>query len=113
MKEPQMEAPNPQDLSLHRQLKEISDFLTPELLRLHKKSEETSGDVKVYEHLIAQIRVVKKEMSNHDALCALHEIINHTQKAIGLTEKKAKNLDVLAHLQEVKALLFKVQNLPS
>ena len=113
MQEPRMEAPNPQDVSLHRQLKEISDSLTPELLRLHKKSEEISGDVKLYEHLLAQIRGVKKEVSNHDTLCALHDVINHAQKAIGLTEKKMKNHEVLLHLQEVKSLLFKTQNLPS
>ena len=113
MQESKTEAPNPQDLSLHKQLKEISDLLTPELLRLHKMCEGVSGNSKLYEQFISHIRTVKKEVSNHDTLCALHDIIHHMQKAIDLTEKKMKNHDILMHLQEVKSLLFKVQNLPS
>ena len=113
MKDSKIEAPNPQDLSLHRQIKEISDFLTPELLRLQKNPKDVSGDRKVYEDFISQIRAVKKEVSNHDTLYALQNMISHMEKAMDLTEKKMKNQDVLMHLQEVNALLFKSQNLPS
>ncbi|MBS0627131.1 MAG: hypothetical protein JSS09_02845 [Verrucomicrobia bacterium] len=105
--------PNPHDLSLHKQVKDIADLLRPELLRLHKQPDEISGNIQLYTAFIEQIRIVRKEVTNCDALFTFHNILNHMIKIIELAEKKAKNQEILWHLQEVMALLFKVQNLPS
>ncbi len=106
-------SPNPHDLSLHKQVKDIADMLRPELLRLHKCCEECSGNIQLYISFIEEVQHVKKEVSNHDALFAFQNIINHMKKAIEAAQNKKPNQDLLWHLQEVMALLFKVQNLPS
>jgi hypothetical protein len=105
--------PNPQDLSLHKQIKDIADLLKPELLRLHKCPTEKNGNISLYVSFISEIKAVKKEVTNHDALCAFQNILSHMQKAIEMTQKNGVNQEILWHLQEVMALLFKVQNLPS
>lgn len=105
--------PNPQDLSIHKQVKDLSDLLRPELLRLHKCSTETSGNAQLYHSFIMQIERVKREVTNHDALFACRSVINHMKKAIELAENKTVNEEVLWHLQEVMALLCKIQTLPS
>jgi hypothetical protein len=106
-------SPNPHDLSLHKQIKDISDLLKPELLRLYKCPMEKNGNISLYVSFIAEIKAVKKEVTNHDALCAFQNILNHMQKAIEMAQKNGVNQEILWHLQEVMALLFKVQNLPS
>lgn len=106
-------APNPHDLSLHKQVKDIGDLLRPELLRLYKDPDGNHGNISLYISFIEQIKAVKREVTNHDALFAFQNILNHMQKAMELTQKKNANRDILWHLQEVMALLFKVQNLPS
>ena len=106
-------APNPHDLSLHKQIKDIADLLRPELLRLYRCSSEINSNIQLYISFIAEIKAVKREVTNHDALFAFQNILNHMQKAIELSQKKSVNQEVLWHLQEVMALLFKVQNLPS
>lgn len=105
--------PNPHDLSLHKQIKDISDLLRPELLRLYKCSTETSGNITLYVSFIKEIHSVKREVTNHDALFAFQNVLSHMSKAIELSEKNSQNQEVLWHLQEVMAILFKVQNLPS
>lgn len=105
--------PNPHDLSLHKQVKDIADLLRPELLRLYNKPGEVSGNIQLYIAFIEQIRTVRREVTNCDALFSFHNILNHMMKIIELAEEKAKNQEILWHLQEVMALLFKVQNLPS
>ena len=106
-------SPNPHDLTLHQQIKQVSSRLKPELVRLHEQEADSSGQVHVYRSLLEEIRSIKKEVANHDALFAFHNIIHHMEKAIELAEKQAKNKEILAHLQEVMALLFKAQNCPS
>ncbi len=106
-------SPNPHDLSLHKQVKDVADLLQPELSRLYKQPDEISGNVHLYAAFIDQIRMVKKEVTNSDALFAFHNILSHMMKVIELTESHTRNQEVLWHLQEVMALLFKVQNLPS
>jgi uncharacterized protein YdcH (DUF465 family) len=104
---------NPQDVGLHKQIKDIADLLRPELLRLHKCPHETGGNIQLYVSFIEQIKTVKREVSNHDALFAFQNILNHMIKAIEFSQKNVPNQEILWHLQEVMALLFKVQNLPS
>lgn len=106
-------APNPQDLTLHKQLKEIADLLKPELARLYKVSGEATGNVKSYAAVMDQVRAIKKEMTNQDAVSALQNVIGHLKKAIALTEKHKSNQEILWVLQEIMAILFKAQNLPS
>lgn len=105
--------PNPHDLSLHKQVKDIADLLRPELLRLHKQPCDVSGNVQLYVAFIEEIQSVKKEVTNSDALFAFHNILNHMSKIVEKTEGRANNQEILWHLQEVMALLFKIQNLPS
>jgi hypothetical protein len=104
---------NPHDLSLHKQVKDIADLLRPELCRLYAHPEQSEGNIQLYVSLISEIQCVKKEVRAHDALFAFQNILNHIQKAIELAQKKERNQEILWHLQEVMALLFKVQNLPS
>lgn len=104
---------NPHDLSLHKQVKDIADLLRPELCRLYANAQTADGNIQLYISLIAEIQCVKKEITTHDALFAFQNILNHMQKAIELSQKKEVNQEILWHLQEVMALLFKVQNLPS
>ncbi len=106
-------APNPHDLSLHKQVRDLADLLRPELLRLHKHPEDISGNIHLYTAFVEQIRVVKKEVTNSDALFAFHNILSHMMKIAKKTEGDTNNQEILWHLQEVMALLFKVQNLPS
>ncbi len=106
-------APNPHDITLHKQVKDIADMLRPELLRLHTKPDEVSGNVDLYTAFAEQIRAVRKEVTNCDALFTFHNILNHMTKVKELTDRKARNQEILWHLQEVMAFLFKVQNLPS
>lgn len=105
--------PNPQDLSLHKQVKDIADLLRPELLRLSKVLEESSGNIELYISFMDQIKTVKNEVSSHDALFAFQNVQSHIMKAIEFSKKKKSNQEILWHLQEVVAILFKVQNLPS
>jgi len=104
---------NPHDLSLHKQVKDIADLMRPELRRLYANAQTSDGNIQLYISLISELQCVKKEITNHDALFAFQNILSHMQKAIELSQKKAPNQEVLWHLQEVMALLFKVQNLPS
>lgn len=106
-------SPNPHDLSLHKQIKDISDLLRPELVRLYSCQGRNHGNIPLYVSFIAEIQTVKKEVTNHDALFAFQNILNHMQKSIELSQKKGPTQEILWHLQEVMALLFKVQNLPS
>lgn len=104
---------NPHDLSLHKQIKDISDFLRPELLRLHNCPQETGGAIELYLSFIEQINSVKKEVSNHDALFAFQNVLSHMNKVVELSQGNKSNQEILWHLQDVMSLLFKVQNLPS
>ncbi len=104
---------NPHDLSLHKQVKEIADLLRPELLRLYHTPTESNGNVKLYLLIAEQVKLVKKEVTSQDALFAFQNILSFIKKAIALTEKKTPNQEILWLLQEVMAVLFKVQNLPS
>jgi len=106
-------SPNPHDISLHKQIKDIADMLRPELLRLHKTPNEISGNVGLYTSFIEQVRAVRREVTNSDALFAFHNIIDHMVKILDLVQNKAINQEILWHLQDVMSLLFKVQNLPS
>ena len=104
---------NPDDVRVHQKVKEVADMLRPELLRLHKVPMESSGDIELYRRCIEQIEVVKREVTNHDALFAFHNVISHIKNAIKLSKDKADNQKILWSLQEVTAILFKVQSLPS
>ena len=104
---------NPHDLSLHKQVKDIADLLRPELCRLYTSSEKTDGNIELYVSLILEIQSVKRDVTTHDALFAFQNILSHMQKAIELAQKKERNQEILWYLQEVMALLFKIQNLPS
>lgn len=104
---------NPHDLSLHKQVKEIADLLRPELLRLYNNPTESNGNVNLYQLIGEQVKLVKKEVTSQDALFAFQNILSFIKKAIILTEKKTPNQEILWLLQEVMAVLFKVQNLPS
>ena len=106
-------SPNPHDVSLHKQIKDIADLLRPELCRLSKSTSEQTGNIQLYISFITEIETVKREMTNPDALFAFQNVLSHMQKAIELSQKKSSNQDVICHLQEVMALLFKIQNLPS
>ncbi|MBM3199242.1 MAG: hypothetical protein FJZ58_08355, partial [Chlamydiae bacterium] len=74
-------SPNPHDLSLHKQIKDTADLLRPELLRLHKCPQETGGNIQLYLSFMEQIKSVKKEVTNHDALFTFQNILNHMVKA--------------------------------
>ena len=104
---------HPHNHTLHIQVKEIADKLRPDLVRLHGHPTDKNGDLKLYQALIQELKGIKKQVTNHDTLFSLHNAINHLQKAIQLAESSALNEEILWHLQEVMALLFKVQNLPS
>ncbi len=105
--------PGHQESSLHKQIKDIADLLRPELQRLYKSSHESSGNIQLYVSFIEEIKSVKMDVRNQDVLFAFQNIINHMQKAIELSQKNGLNQEILWHLQEVMALSFKVQNLPS
>jgi hypothetical protein len=104
---------NPDDVSIHKQVKEIADSLSPELVRLHKAPMESTADIPLYEKCIEQMEVIKREVANHDSLFAFHNSISHMQKAIKLAQAQAENQKILWNLQEVSAILFKIQSLPS
>lgn len=104
---------NPHDLSLHKQLKGAALLLKPEVSRLHTSQEESNGKISLYQAFIDEIKLIRNEISNCDALYSCHNILDHMEKAIQIAQKKGKNKEILAHLQEVMALVFKVQNLPS
>ena len=104
---------NPHDLSLHKQVKDIVDLLRPEMLRLSKALEESNGNISLYISFMDQIKIVKNEVANHDALFAFQNVLSHMIKAVEFSQEKKSNQEVLWHLQEVMAILFKVQNLPS
>lgn len=105
--------PNPHDLSIHKQVKDIADMLRPELLRLYKKPDEFTPNDDLYAAFCEQIRSVRKEVTSCDALFTFHNILDHMGKIKDLSEEPAKNRDILHHLQDVMAFLFKLQNLPS
>ena len=104
---------NPDDITIHRQVKEIADMLSPELKRLHESPLESTGDIELYKQCIERIKIVKREVTNHDALFGFRNAINHVRKAITLVEAREANRKTLWALQEVTAILFKVQSLPS
>ncbi len=105
--------PNPQDLTLHRQIREASHLLKPELLRLHSSQGESTPNSSLYNTFIEEMKLIKSEISNCDALYACRNILDHMGKVHLLVTAKALNKEILQHLQEVMALLFKLQNLPS
>jgi hypothetical protein len=106
-------SPNPHDIGLHKQIKDVADLLRPELLRLHKTPTEISGNVDLYRGFIENVRAIRREVTNCDALFAFHNILNHMSKILELVQERAENKEILWHLQDVMSLLFKVQNLPS
>jgi len=82
-------------------------------MRLHKCFACKEGNIQLYLSLIEQIRLVQKEMANRDALFTLQNILDRMSKAIELSKINASNQEILWHLQEVMALLFKLQSIPS
>jgi hypothetical protein len=103
----------PQEAGLHKQIKDAADLLRPELQRLYNSPNESSGNIQLYISFIQEIKSVKRDVRNQDLIFAYQGIINHMQKAIELCQKNGLNQEILWHLQEVMALSFKVQNLPS
>jgi hypothetical protein len=106
-------SPNPNDITIHKQVKEVADLLAPELLRLHKSSLESTGDIVLYEKCIEKMELIRREVANHDSLFAFRNVISHLKKAIKISRDKADNQKILWNLQEVSASLFKIQSLPS
>jgi hypothetical protein len=106
-------SPTPRNHTTHNQIKEIADKLRPHLIRLNESPTDKCGDAAFYQQIIGEIESVKKQISNHDSLCSIQNAINHLEKAIELSKNAGLNEEVLWHLQEVMAFLFKVQNLPS
>lgn len=109
----QPSSPSPRNHTTQRNVKEIADRLRPHLVRLNESPTDKCGDANLYLEFIQQIEVVKKQVSNYDTICAIHSAINHLQKAVELSKSSALNEEILWHLQEVMAYLFKIQNLPS
>jgi hypothetical protein len=105
--------PSPHNHTSQHQIKEIADKLRPHLVRLNQSPTDKCGDPALYMSVIEEILVVKKQISNHDCICAIQSAVTHLQKAGELSRNAALNEEVLWHLQEVMAFLFKVQNLPS
>ncbi len=104
--------PMPHDLGVHNKIKEIGDSLRPDLVRMCGTPTEKSGNPQFYRLLLVQLFEIKKQVSNHDTICFLQNAISHLKKAIELSESSAINEEILWQLQEVMALLFKLQNLP-
>jgi len=109
----QPSTPSPRNHTTQRNIKEIADTLRPHLVRLNESPTDKCGDPNLYLEVIAQIEIVKKQVSNHDTICAIQSAINHLHKAVDLSKSSALNEEILWHLQEVMAFLFKIQNLPS
>jgi len=102
-----------QDFTMHKQVKGIADLLRPELLRLDKGSDGDCGNRQLYVSFVQEVKSIRKEVTNSDALFTFRSILNHMSKVIVLTDNKACHQEVLWHLQEVMSLLFRLQNLPS
>ncbi|MBM3207936.1 MAG: hypothetical protein FJZ57_04950 [Chlamydiae bacterium] len=107
------QSPCPRNHITHHVIKDIADKLRPHLIRLNECPTDKCGDAALYIEIIAEIETVKKQITNHDCLCAIHNAINHLEKAAELSKSAGLNEEVLWHLQEVMAFLFKVQNLPT
>ncbi|MEI8329384.1 MAG: hypothetical protein WCG14_05250 [Chlamydiia bacterium] len=108
-----MESPSPRNHTTHHVIKDIADRLRPHLIRLNESPTDKCGQSHLYLQVIEEILSVKKQVTNQDSLCAIHNAINQLEKAIELTNNSALNEEILWHLQEVMAFLFRVQNLPS
>ena len=108
-----IQSPTPRNHTTHHVIKDIADRLRPHLVRLNESPTDKCGQADLYRSMIEEIALVQKQVTNHDSLCAIHNAIHQLEKAIELTEHSALNEELLWHLQEVMALLFKVQNLPS
>ncbi|NDD58307.1 MAG: hypothetical protein EBZ47_03510 [Chlamydiae bacterium] len=108
-----VQSPSPRNHKTHHAIKEIADTLRPHLIRLNQSPTDKCGDIVLYQQMIHDIEAVKKQVTNHDCLTSLHNAINHMEKAIELTKNNGMNEELLWHLQEVMAYLFRVQNLPS
>ena len=105
--------PQPRNHITHHEIKDIADRLRPHLIQLNECPADKCGDVSLYEEIIAQVQKVQKQINNDDGKSAIDNTIYHLEKAIQLTKNCASNQEILWHLQEVMAFLFKVQNLPS
>ncbi len=106
-------SPNPDDVTIHKQVKEVADMLAPELRRLHESPQESTGDIELYERCIEKMDLISREVANQDSLFAFRNVISHMKKAIKLSHDKVENQRILWDLQEVTAVLFKIQSLPS
>lgn len=104
---------SPRNHDIHHQIKDISDRLRPHLVRLSECPTDKSGDALLYQNIINELDTLRKQVSNQDCLCAIQNAISHLSRAVELAKKSALNEEVLWHLQEVMAFLFKTQNLPS
>lgn len=98
--------------SFHCVIKEMSDKLRPELVRLHHALKDKNANKSLYLQLIDEIGKLRTQITNHDTLFALQNAVNHLKKAVDEAERSEINQEVLWHLQEVMALFFKIQNLP-
>jgi hypothetical protein len=98
--------------NIHHQIKEISDSLRPHLVRLHECPSDKCGDAALYTSIIQKLDVINHQVTNHDCHCAMQNAVAHLEKAVDLTRNSALNEEILWQLQEVMALLFKIQNLP-
>lgn len=107
------QCPMSSNQELQRRIKDASDLLRPELQRLYTSPKEKNGNLQLCISFVKEIKSVKMDVKNQDLLFAFQNIINHMQKAIELCQKNGSNQEILLHLQEVMALAFKVQNMPS
>lgn len=105
--------PNPHDLSLHKQVKEIADLLKPELLQLYQFPTSAIPNVKLYQVCAEHVEAIRREITNQDALFCCQNILSHLKQAKDLSNNKHPVAEILVHLQEVMSILFKTQNLPS
>jgi hypothetical protein len=104
---------SPRNHDIHHQIKDISDRLRPHLIRLSQCPADRCGDVLLYQNMIDEMKTLCKQISNQDGLCAMQNALSHLQRALDLAKKSSLNEEVLWHLQEVMAFLFKIQNLPA
>jgi hypothetical protein len=104
---------SPRNHDIHHQIKDISDRLRPHLIRLSECPTDKCGDTALYQRVIDEMETLRKQVSNHDCLCAIQNALSHLHRAYDLAKASSLNEEVLWHLQEVMAFLFKIQNLPS
>jgi hypothetical protein len=98
--------------NIHFAIKQMADELGPHLVMLSECPDGRCSDLILYDKIKAKLKALQPQVTNHDTFSAMHTAMSLLSRCKDLVALSAPNKELVWQLQEVMALLFKIQNLP-